>query len=472
MRPRAVVVSTSDETAELEELLYSLGYDIAHKVVQKRGRPDPATYLGSGKVDELRSWLAEHGVAVPKPDTGAGEALQRAERRDRVDGAPAPEPVKLIAVNAHLKPSQVAALERLLGVDIYDRVRVILEIFRERAHTKEARLQVELARLRYERPLVREYIHLSKRGEHPGFMAGGAYAVDEYYSTINGRISRIQKELATIGREREVRRKHRRRGGFHLVSLAGYTNAGKSSLLHRLSGEDVLVENRMFSTLETRTGRAKAGGRDVLVTDTVGFIEGLPPELVKAFRSTLEEIAHADVIVLVGDASDALPEIARKLTTCFQVLRDVGDLAPLVLALNKADRVPPARRAEVEQAVLALGFVTPEQWVWTSALRGDGLDDLVAKALTHVPPIERVEAELPPGSAGEALLAAIYEDADVRSVDRREGLHVVFEALPAVAGSLRKRIAGAGGSATTVPTDLTVPVQPGTDPNPLSSTGT
>jgi GTPase len=453
--PRCLVLTTTEDTAELEELLYSLGYEVAHRMLQKRGRPDPATYLGKGKLEELRTWLSADGVRVPRLGKGPQETLQRAERAAILgpgadaagEGAPAavkPEAVKLIAVNANLKPSQVAALERATGCDVYDRVRVILEIFQQRAHTQEAKLQVELARLRYERPLVAEYVHLAKKGEHAGFMAGGEYAVDQYYMTINGRISRIQQELKRIREEREVRRKHRRRGGFHLVSLAGYTNAGKSSLLKRLSGEDVLVENRMFSTLETRTGRARAHGRDVLVTDTVGFVEGLPPELVQAFRSTLEEIAHADAIVLAVDAHDTPAEVERKLATSLRVLRDYEDLAPIALALNKADLVPLARRPAIEAVVQAQGF--PE-WTWVSARTGDGIDALVGRVLATFPPLAVVKASMPLTTEAESLLGEVYASAEVRAVQRGATLDVEFEAPVAVAGSLAKRIRKLGGQA-------------------------
>ena len=505
-RPHAVVVSTTDDSAELEELLYSLGYDVVDRVVQHRERPDPATYLGAGKVSELRNWLSEHGVTPPALGRGAATALLRAERAGTEDAAgatipprgggsarsagaaeaaqaakdPAHErggprpvtgepsesatsgylasapggpagPVKLIAVNDHLKPSQLAALERLTGVDVYDRVRVILEIFQQRASTREAKLQVELARLRYERPLVREYIHLSKRGEHPGFLAGGAYAVDQYYDTINARISRIQQDLAHFADERETRRKHRRRGGFFLVSLAGYANAGKSSMLKALSGEDVLVENRMFSTLQTRTGHARAGGRDVLVTDTVGFISGLPPELVAAFRSTLEEIAYADCIVLVCDASDPPREAVRKLQTSLRVLLDYEDLAPVVLALNKSDRVDAAQRGELERAFENLGPRTHlAARVWFSALTGAGLDGLVEAVVAQLSPLQQVRAFLPTDGTAGSLLSAIYAEAGAEgthSTQAGDRLQVVFAAPTAIAGSLAKRIREAGGEA-------------------------
>jgi GTP-binding protein HflX len=451
-------------------LLYSLGYGIVHTMLQKRGRPDPATFLGSGKVEELQGWLADHGVKVPKRGP-ARDVLQRAERKAVLDrthasalgaedeggknarkaAADGPAPpaqdadIRLVAVNANLKPNQIAELERLLGVDVYDRVRVILEIFERRAQTKEARLQVELARLRYERPLVREYIHLAKRGEHAGFMAGGAYAVDQYYDTINGRIARIQQELGTITREREVRRKHRRRGGFYLVSLAGYTNAGKSSLLKQLSGEDVLIENRMFSTLETRTGRAEAGGRRVLVTDTVGFVEGLPPELVKAFRSTLEEIAQADVIVLVLDAHDAPDEAERKLATSLRVLRDFHTEAPMVLALNKSDRTPAKQRGAVDAIAEEAGFDESHR-AWISAKTGDGVEGLVEKIVGYIPPLIPVRARMDPGAASESMLATLYDEVEVERVTRETGVVVDFLAPAALAGKLAKRIRKIGGT--------------------------
>jgi GTP-binding protein HflX len=479
------VLSLTDDTRELQELLYSLGYDIAGVVVQKRGRADTATFLGSGKTKEVQELLRG---ANGRAGASAGEALQRAERSAHVgahvmgseargedeDAAPgargdaghgdqdgpmasmaAGGPIPLVAVNAHLKPSQVAGLERLFGVDVYDRVRVILEIFTQRAHTREAQLQVELARLRYERPLVREYIHLAKRGEHPGFMAGGAYAVDVYYASINGRISRIQEELARIAKERGLRRRHRRRGGFQLVSLAGYTNAGKSSLLKRLSGEDVLVENRMFSTLETRTGKAEAQGRRLLVTDTVGFVDGLPPDLVQAFRSTLEEIAQADCIVLVCDGSDRPPEIARKLGTSARVLRDLEGLAPIVLALNKADLVPAHQRQAAEDAARASGIAKEGAWTWLSAMTGEGMDRLEALILQHVPPWERVAVRLPPTQAGESLLGELYDIAVVHRAERGATLDIEAEGPAAQLRSWLRRAEAAGGEHLLAPAPST-----------------
>lgn len=283
----------------MEELIFALGADLVETVYQRRPQPDPQLYLGSGKIEEARRTRAAFGA-------------------------------DLVVVNAALKPGQIFSLRQAFRegagedadrIEVYDRTRLILEIFRERARSPEARLQVELATIQYEIPLVKEAIHLEKRGERQAAMfGGGQYGVNEYYDMMKRRMVRIRRDLDKMRRERDLRRKHRRRGGFHLVSLAGYTNAGKSSLLKALSERHALVENRYFSTLSTKTARAQSDRREILVTDTVGFIEDLPPWMVEAFHSTLEEIALADVILLVVDASDPAEEMARRLRSSLRVL--------------------------------------------------------------------------------------------------------------------------------------------------------
>ena len=283
----------------MEELVFALGADLVATVYQRRPQPDPQLFLGSGKVEEARRTRSAFGA-------------------------------QLVIVNAALKPSQIFNLQQAfregLGdeaehVEVYDRTRLILEIFRERARSPEARLQVELATLQYEMPLVKEAIHQAKRGERQaGMFGGGEYEVNQYHDMMKRRMVRIRRDLEKMRRERDLRRKHRRRGGFHLVSLAGYTNAGKSSLLKALSEKHALAENRYFSTLSTKTARAKSERREILVTDTVGFIEDLPPWMVEAFHSTLEEIALADVILLVVDATDTVEEMARRLRSSLRIL--------------------------------------------------------------------------------------------------------------------------------------------------------
>lgn len=299
VRRKAVLLTNRPSNAEMEELIFALGADLVATVYQRRPQPDPQLFLGSGKVEEARRTRAAFGA-------------------------------QLVIVNSALKPSQIFNLQQAFRegsgdeaehIEVYDRTRLILEIFRERARSPEARLQVELATLQYEMPLVKEAISQAKRGERQaGMFGGGEYEVNQYHDMMKRRMVRIRRDLEKMRRERDLRRKHRRRGGFHLVSLAGYTNAGKSSLLKALSEKHVLAENRYFSTLSTKTARAKSERREILVTDTVGFIEDLPPWMVEAFHSTLEEIALADVILLVVDATDTVEEMARRLRSSLRIL--------------------------------------------------------------------------------------------------------------------------------------------------------
>ncbi|MCJ2534291.1 MAG: GTPase HflX, partial [Candidatus Thermoplasmatota archaeon] len=264
----AIIVSLDNNVSEIIQLSETLDYVVVKEFIQQRNLPDVNFYVGSGKLDEIKEFI-----------DGSDEA------------------VDLIIVNGELKPSQWFALEKRLSVDVYDRIRLILAIFEEHAERKEARLQVKLAQLHYERPFVRELIHRARSGEHPGLMAGGEYQVDDYYEMIKKQMKKIRSDLKKIRNDREVHRKTRYKSGFYLVSLVGYTNAGKSSLLNLLSGEDVKVEGRLFSTLSTTTRRILQKTKEktipILLTDTVGFIENLPSWIIDAFHSTLEEIEVA-----------------------------------------------------------------------------------------------------------------------------------------------------------------------------------
>ena len=220
-----IVISKNNDVKEIIALANSLGFEIVQTFIQKRENTTPY-YIGTGKLKEIKNFVDENEIEIA-------------------------------FINDELKPSQWYNLEDFLKIKVYDRIRLILEVFADRANRKEAKLQVKLAKLRYEKPFVRELIHRLKEKERPGFLAGGEYLVADYYEMIKKQMKKIKEELTKIEMERKIRRKDRREGGFYLVSIAGYTNAGKSSLLQLLTGENVLVEERLFSTLSTTTSKIK-----------------------------------------------------------------------------------------------------------------------------------------------------------------------------------------------------------------------
>ena len=291
---------------EFEELLKSAGYEVLEIVEQVR-EEHPKFNIGPGKLREIKELVEEL-----KPD-------------------------KVIFANK-LTPSQAHNLTKELGIDVIDRWQLVLEIFEQRAHSKEAKLQVELASLQYEVPFVREAIRRIKMGDRAGFKGMGEYQTRQYLRHIRYRMGRIRKELERVKADREVKRKRREEVGFILIALAGYTNAGKSTLLNTLAGEEIEARDQMFTTLDTTTRRFRLGGKKVLLTDTVGFIDNLPPFIVEAFHSTLEEIVKADVVLLVLDASEPWGEVKRKFLASLRILRELKTLdKPLIVVLNKID---------------------------------------------------------------------------------------------------------------------------------------
>lgn len=287
---------------ELEALAKTLGYTVAGTLEQLK-KPDPAYQMGRGKVAELARLVKATG----------------AER--------------VVFVN-QLTPSQAFKLQKMLGVEVIDRIQLILEIFAMRAGTPEAKLQVEYAKLRYALPRVRENVLIRLSVERPGLMGGGEYEIRVYQDAIKRRLNVLKRKLETLAVERAQKRKRRKRRGFRLVALAGYTNSGKSTLLNTLTAGGAEVDDMYFTTLNPRTRQLTSSGR-ILLTDTVGFIEGLPPWMIEAFKATLEEIYLADLVVLVIDGAEEIQEILRKYRASIEVLQEYP--VKIITALNKID---------------------------------------------------------------------------------------------------------------------------------------
>jgi GTP-binding protein HflX len=308
IKAKCVLISLNDDVSELDALARSLDFEVIKVFIQHKEKPNPKYYIGQGKVKEIRDFIEKNGI-------------------------------KTAIFDSSLRPSQQYNLESFLRVTVYDRIRLILEIFTDRAYSEEARLQVELAKLQYEIPLLRDWIHKARYGEKPGFMAGGEYEVDQYYEISRKRIKKIKQRLKKIEKERDIRRKQRRNLGYHLVSIVGYTNAGKSTLFNLIAGETVKVENRLFTTLSTTTRKIPKLKKPILITDTVGLIDNLPHWIIDAFHSTLEEIFLSDIILLIVDISESVNEINRRLKTGFDVLLPDINPSNIVILFNKIDKI-------------------------------------------------------------------------------------------------------------------------------------
>lgn len=393
-----LLVTLTDDVAEISALLASAGHRVLETVVQRRDWANPRTFVGRGKLDEIRERV------------GKGD-------------------VELVVFNGELRPTMHHLLERELGVECYDRLRVLLELFAQRASSREGKLQVELALLQYEVPLLREWIHESDVSERPGFMAGGEQRVDAYYETVKRRIKKIRDELDTIRREREARRTARKERGYHLVALAGYANAGKSSLLNALTDEHVLVEDRMFSTLATTTRGLSGTRKRILLTDTIGFVDGVPFWMAEAFNATLEEILQADLVLLLVDACDSVDEIRRKVRLAARTLFPNVPPEAVLPVLTKVDRLTEGSLASKAAALAESEFHRPPLAV--SAITGTGLDALrQAILLSFVYPVE-IHLVMPQDAEAGGRLHWLYEHTEVVSIAHGPGrMEVVLRCRP------------------------------------------
>jgi GTPase len=330
----AVPAGEDDHLAELEELLRTAGVAAVGEMVQRRDQPHPNTYLGAGKLDELKSQIA------------AADA-------------------NLVACDDELSPRQERNLESALGVPVIDRTAVILDIFASHAHSAEGKLQVELAQLEYNLARMRGlWSHLERLGGGIGKRGPGETQIETDRRLARDRIAALKRRLAHVRSTRSVMRAERERAHLPQIALAGYTNAGKSTLLNALTGATVPVRDRLFETLDPTTRVLRAGGRDYLLTDTVGFIRKLPHQLVDAFGATLEETVRADLVLHVVDAAVDEEELNAMIRAVDDVLHEIAaDEAPRLLVLAKADRIDDERRAELSHrhpGALLISAVTGE----------------------------------------------------------------------------------------------------------------
>ncbi len=389
----AVPAGQDDQLAELEELLRTAGVAAVDEIVQRRESPHPNSYLGPGKLEEVKAAIA------------AADA-------------------NLVAADDELSPRQERNLEAALGVPVIDRTAIILDIFAAHAHTAEGKLQVELAQLEYNLARMRGlWSHLERLGGGIGTRGPGETQIETDRRLARDRIAALRRRLDHVRSTRSVMRAERERGQLPQIALAGYTNAGKSTLLNALTGAHLPVRDRLFHTLDPTTRVLRAGGRDYLLTDTVGFIRKLPHQLVDAFGATLEETRRADLILHVADASVSEEELLQMTRAVEDVLVEIAaDRAPRLLVLAKSDQISDERRAELRRRHPTALLV--------SGISGEGIPELIARIESEFERrLSEVELLVPYVEGGR--LAELHELAgDLEREDTPEGVRVLAR-LPA-----------------------------------------
>ncbi|MCU1624440.1 MAG: putative ATP/GTP-binding protein [Frankiales bacterium] len=391
---------------ELKALAETAGCEVLEGLMQRKDMPDPKSYVGSGKAQELRDVVLSSGA-----DT--------------------------VICDGELSPGQLRALEDLVKVKVIDRTWLILDIFATHATSREGKAQVELAQLTYMLPRLRGWGEsLSRQGGGAGGSGGGGVGtrgpgetkIETDRRRIRSRQAKLAREIKEMKTAREVKRQERRRNAVPSVAIAGYTNAGKSSLLNRLTGAGVLVENALFATLDPTVRRAQTPhGREFTLTDTVGFVRRLPHQLVEAFRSTLEEVAESDLILHVVDGSHPDPE--GQLQAVRSVLADIdANDVPEIVVINKADAADPLVLSRIQRR--------EKHSIAVSALTGAGLAELVALLEDEVPRPETLVRVVLPYAEGR-LVARIHDEGEILAEEHlEEGTRLEARVGPQLAAEL------------------------------------
>ena len=398
------LATAENSLRELSLLAETAGSEVLDGLIQRRGRPDTATYVGSGKAAELAGIVAASGA-----DT--------------------------VICDGELTAGQLRKLEGVVKVKVIDRTALILDIFAQHARSKEGKAQVELAQLQYLLPRLRGW------GESLSRQAGGRVAggggigtrgpgetkIETDRRRIRARITKLKRELDGMSVGRDVQRGQRRRGAVPSVAIAGYTNAGKSSLLNRLTGADVLVDDSLFATLDPAVRKARTpAGRPFTLTDTVGFVRHLPHQLVEAFRSTLEEVAEADLILHVVDGSDADPR--AQIAAVREVLGQIGAAqVPELVVVNKADVADP---------IVVDGLRLAEGAIVVSARTGEGLPALLSELEQKIPRRDKEITVLVPYDRGD-LISRAHQEGEVLTVTHgQNGTQLSARVPPGLAAEL------------------------------------
>jgi GTP-binding protein HflX len=438
-RPRAVLVGVqlpdasdlehATHLAELRRLVHTLGYETVATVSQRRAQTGAGTVLGTGKLKELADLTGGPGVIASGAAVRTSKARERWEAEAAADEDPSEEDAgarpqvvagerpTVVVVDHELSPSQLRNLEKATGALVLDRTGVIVDIFHRHARSREARMQVEIARLKYMSPRLRESAGRSERQQGQG---AGDSAVELDRRKIRDRLAELNEALAAVQRDQDHRRFARR--DQLRVALVGYTNAGKSSLMRALTGSEVLVADRLFATLDTTVRALQPESRPrVLVSDTVGFLRHLPHDLVASFRSTLDEALEASLLLYVVDASD--PTCQEQLDVTKAVLRDIGAAeVPSLLLLNKVDRLDEAARRGLRERFPEAILLSAHAPGDVAALRQAVLDFFEA---------QMVEADLLIPYASQGRIGEVYETARVLSETFDEaGRHARVRSTP------------------------------------------